>query len=89
MKTKQQRDDEKLYVEECAKMDAVIGDPVFVCTTGSIPELRAATPRQGGELFARFYAHDEESFLNAAKYVGLTKREITVAREQAESRGVM
>jgi len=81
--------DKKIYEQECKKMDAMMGDPVFVCATGAIPELRAATPRQGGELFARFYAHDEESFLKATKYVGLSTREIAVAREQAESRGVM
>ena len=83
-------DDRKQYGEICAEFDKLeLENAQYVVITGALPELRVATPRQGGQLFARFKKHNEVSFLAAATYVGLEKSRLAVARKQAIKLGVL
>lgn len=86
----QNNDDKKQYAEmiiEFGKLE--LENVQYVILTNTFPEIRVKTPRQNGQLFARFKRNNEASFLAAAQYVGLKKSRLATARKQAVELGVL
>lgn len=81
-------EDTNQYTQMCKDLDN-IQSPKFVVITDTFPEIRVNTPRQGGQLFAKFRKWNEPSFLAAARYCGLNNNQIRAARKEAISLGVL
>jgi hypothetical protein len=67
----------------------LIPEQFVIYRQGEFPQIQKKTPRQGGSHFSNFRRWDEESFLKACKYCGLTKKEINTARAQAKEAGAL